>query len=395
MEGSVIPEPQRTYLLELLDALGAVADDFVVAGAQAMKFVVDKARGTKDVDFLLNVLALRKEPLQLAPIFEKLGYAPVPESRNFQFEKEIPGSAEKMRIEFMAPEEYKRDKDFRVDIQDGVHARACTGGSIALMQYDLHTISGKLPSGVPCTVHVRVTQPQALVMLKLLALADRYNNIRGLKEARHDREEAQTHAADIVAILTVVTGIGKFSKLFLTQFLPEPQLGIHVLRILADYFHDAASPGLIVYAEYLAANLPTEKATAETLRRETGTAQRIVAQILPVPEFLALAAAVDDSTEIERDAPFVEEYLSTLETARIPVADPLALASLPAGAFGGAYKPGAKFVMSASEPLQKLSDEQRDLLHAYLQRKFQVLCSSEKLVAKFPHTLKAYCSRLA
>jgi hypothetical protein len=141
MEGSVIPEPQRTYLLELLDALGAVADDFVVAGAQAMKFVVDKARGTKDVDFLLNVLALRKEPLQLAPIFEKLGYAPVPESRNFQFEKEIPGSAEKMRIEFMAPEEYKRDKDFRVDIQDGVHARACTGGSIALMQYDLHTIS--------------------------------------------------------------------------------------------------------------------------------------------------------------------------------------------------------------------------------------------------------------
>jgi hypothetical protein len=56
----VIPEPQRTYLVELLDALGAAADDFVMAGAQAMKFVVEKARGTKDVDFLLNVVALRK-----------------------------------------------------------------------------------------------------------------------------------------------------------------------------------------------------------------------------------------------------------------------------------------------------------------------------------------------
>ncbi len=144
MEGRVIPEPQRAYLLELLNALGPAAEDFVVAGAQALKFAVEKARTTKDVDFVLNVLALRKEPLQLAPVFEKLGYKPVPESRNFQFEKPIPGSAEKMRIEFMAPDEYKREKDFRVDIQDGVHARACAGGSIALVQSDLRKVSGVL-----------------------------------------------------------------------------------------------------------------------------------------------------------------------------------------------------------------------------------------------------------
>ena len=177
----MIPEPQRTYLLELLDALGPAAEDFVVAGAQAMKFAVEKARATKDVDFLLNVLALRNEPLQLAQIFEKLGYTPVPESRNFQFEKPIPHSSEKMRIEFMAPEEYRREKDFRVDIQDGVHARACTGGSIALAQSDLHKVSGKLPNGSEFTAQVRVILPHALVMLKLLALADRYSNLRGPK----------------------------------------------------------------------------------------------------------------------------------------------------------------------------------------------------------------------
>jgi hypothetical protein len=98
----MIPEPQRTYVLELLAALGTAADDFVVAGAQAMKFTVEKARSTKDVDFLLNVVALRKEPLQLAKVFEDLGYTPVPESRNFQFTKPIPNSSETMRIEFMA-----------------------------------------------------------------------------------------------------------------------------------------------------------------------------------------------------------------------------------------------------------------------------------------------------
>src|SRR5258708_5299993 len=169
-------------------------------------------------------------------------------------------------------------------------------------------------------------------MLKLLALADRYNNIRGPKEARHDREEAQTHAADIVAIVRAIPDIGKFNNKFLAQFLPEPQLGIHVPRILADFFRNTAAPGLIVYTEYLAANLPAEKATAEARRRETETAQRIVGQILPVPEFFALAAAVEDSSEMEKGAPFVEEYLAALEGARIPISDPLALQSLPAGA---------------------------------------------------------------
>jgi hypothetical protein len=384
----LIPEPQRTYLLELLNALGPVAEDFIVAGAQAMKFAVVQARATKDVDFLLNVLALRKEPLQLAQVFEKLGYTPVPESHNFQFEKPIPESAETMRIEFMAPEEYKREKDFRVDIQDGVHARACTGGSIAVAQSDLRTVSGKLPNGNEFTAKVRVTQPHALVMLKLLALADRYSNIRGPKEARHDREEAQTHTADIVAIVTAVPDIARFNSLFVTQFLAEPLLGIRVLHILVDFFRDLTSPGLIVYTEYLAANLPTDRATPEVLRRETELARRIVAQILPPLEFFALAAAVNDSTDWERGAPFVEQYLSALENARIPVTDALALQSLPSGAFGGAYKPGGIFVMSASEPLQKVSEAQRDLLRSYLQWKVNPLRSIEELRRQFPHTLK-------
>jgi hypothetical protein len=389
MGGRLILEPQRTYLLELFNSLGKATEDFVVAGAQAMKFMVEKARGTKDLDFLLDVLALREGSIELSKVLEGLGYVPVPESRNFQFEKPIPGSTEKMRIEFLAPAEYKRDKDFRVDIQDGVHARACVGGAIALIQSDQHTISGKLPNGDNCTVRVRVTQPHALVMLKILALADRYANIRGPKEARHDREEAQTHSADIVAILTVLPDVVKFKDLLTTQFFAEPQLGIRVLRILTDFFRNVSSPGLIVYTEYLAANLPADRATAELLRRETDLTQRIVAQIFPVPEFFALAAAIDDSTESEKQAPFVEEYLSTLENARIPVTDDHALQSLPSGAFSGAYTSATRFVMNPSEPLQKVADAEHQLLRAYLQSKVRVLRSNQPLVQKFPHTLKA------
>ena len=192
-----------------------------------------------------------------------------------------------MRIEFMAPEEFKREKDFRVDIQDGVHARACTGGSIALEQSDRHSISGKLPKGDDFTAMIRVTAPHALVMLKLLALADRYSNIRGPKEARHDREEAQTHAADIIGIVAAIADIPRFNSLFAAQFLPEPLLGLRVLRVLSDFFRESTSPGLIVYAEYLAASLPVGPDSAEVVRQETQLAQRLVARILPPPEFLA------------------------------------------------------------------------------------------------------------
>jgi hypothetical protein len=384
----MIPEPQRTYVLELSAALGPAADDFVVAGAQAMKFTVATARGTKDVDFILNVIALRKEPLQLAKVLESLGYTPVPESRNFQFVKPIPNSTETMRIEFMAPEEFKRRNDIRVDVQNGVHARACTGGSIALAQSDRHTISGKLPNGASFTGQIRVTRPHALVMLKLLALSDRYNNLRSAKEARHDREEAQTHAADIVAILTAVPDIAAFNAQFIGQFQQDPVLGLHVLSILRDFFRDITSPGLLVYSEHVGANLPADRATPAVVRAETELAHRTVTQLFPLPEFYAVAAAIDDSTNHSHGAPFVNEYLSTLENPRIPASDALALQSLPSGAFSGAYAPGAKFVMSTSEPIAKLSQPERDLLRAYLESKLNLLRDSELSRNKYPHTLK-------
>jgi hypothetical protein len=73
VEERVIPEPQKTYVIELLYALGTTADEFVVAGAQAMKFMMERARATKDINFVLDVVRLRREPLLLGAQLEKLG----------------------------------------------------------------------------------------------------------------------------------------------------------------------------------------------------------------------------------------------------------------------------------------------------------------------------------
>jgi hypothetical protein len=106
----------------------------------------------------------------------------------------------------------------------------------------------------------------------------------------------------------------------------------------------------------------------------------------------ALGPAAQDfviaGAQAMKGAPFVEQYLSTLENARIPVTDGRALQSLPSGAFSGAYQRGGTFVRSASEPLQKVSDALRAVLHSYLQLKVNVLRNNEKLQHTFPHTLK-------
>jgi len=277
----VIPEPQRTYLLELLAALGPAADNFVIAGAQAIKFAVKDARGTKDVDFVLNVIALRAESVQLDTVLKRLGYTAIAGARNFQFEKPIPNSRESMRIEFMAPEEFKRPADFRVDVQEGIHARACTGGTIALAEADEYPLQGGLPDGQSYTANVRVIRTHALVMLKLLALHDRYHNIRGPAEARHDREEAQTHAADVVAVVKARPDLAEFKAQFEGQFRSDPELGKRVSTILSDFFREVSAPGYLLYEEYLAATLPTGRATRAEIREESARAYRILQRILP------------------------------------------------------------------------------------------------------------------
>jgi hypothetical protein len=279
----VIPEPQRTYVLELLAALGPAAEEFVIAGAQAIKFAVQNARGTKDVDFILDVVALRAEPLQLNAVLKQLGYTAVAGARNFQFEKLIPNSAETMRIEFLAPEEFKRPTDFRVDVQQGIHARACTGGTIALAESDEYPLEGTLPDGKPYAAKVRVTRPHALVMLKLLALYDRYHNIRGPQESRHDREEAQTHAADIVAIVKARPDLAEFKRQFEGQFGADPELGSRVNGMLRDFFRDVAAPGYLLYEEYLAAALPAGRAPQVGIREESARAHHILQRILREP----------------------------------------------------------------------------------------------------------------
>ncbi|MFZ0862752.1 MAG: nucleotidyl transferase AbiEii/AbiGii toxin family protein [Candidatus Sulfotelmatobacter sp.] len=384
----MIPEPQRTYVLELLQALGPIADDFVVAGAQAMKFMLRQARATKDIDFVLDAVALRGKKESVAQTLQKLGYSVVPGSQNFQFQKAIPGSKEVMRIEFMAPEELKREKDFRVDVQNGIHARACTGGTIAITESSIYELSGKLPDGSDYSASIRVTKPHALVMLKLLALDDRYRNIRGPAEARHDREEARTHAADIVAILSVQPDLKLFLRDFEKQFIADLALGVRVLKISDQYFRSNTSPGLLVYEEYLVGDKPLDRAARSEIADEFERAHRLLIGVLPATTFYQLLAGIEDCCDPERNEALVKEFLSGLENTGMSIYSRDALRFLPTSVFGGAFNRGDKFVVSTGEVLVQLTEPELMLARQHLLACAEQLKDNDELTKRYARALR-------
>lgn len=384
----MIPEPQRTYLLELQAALGPAADEFVLVGGQALKFVLGEARATKDFDFLLDAISLREKPANVAEKLAALGYTVVAESRNFQFQKPIRGMSEVMRVEFMAPRELKRDNDFRVDIEKGLHARECLGGTIALHESDIHEVHGVLPDGTPARTSLRVTRAHALAFLKLFALDDRYRNLRGPEHAEHDRNEARIHAADIIAILNAAIDVLAFREAFYGQFTSDPMLGIRVAEVLRAYFREDTSPGMLLYEESLRSGGPVDRETRRQLEAELRRAFKMMTEILPSEAFTALRSAVDDVCNLDHRRGLAEDFRRGLKNAGVNVSSEQAIRFFPGEVFGGAYSRGQVFQTSAHQESQKLGKAETGLLVAYWRLRSAVLLNDREFTAQFGKIMK-------
>ncbi len=118
-------------------------------------------------------------------------------------------------------------------------------------------------------------------MMKLLALHDRYQNLRGIQQREHDRNEARIHAADVVDILRAQIDMNEFRRRFLAQFAPQPYLKDKVCGIVQDYFGDENKPGVLLYEERLKSF--RYEISREQLRGELQRAQRLVASLRVQP----------------------------------------------------------------------------------------------------------------
>jgi hypothetical protein len=247
----MIEEPQLTYLLELLDALGENADHFILVGARAMNFNVKEGRRTKDFDFVLQVQILRNSNVDISPVLKSLGYNVVETAKYFQFDKKIPGSNESIRIEFLAPGDEKDGDNFRVKIQPEFHAHACTGAEIVYNESSRIEIEGVLPNGNPLRKYIRVAQIWAILMLKTIALDDRYKNIRGVGHVDYDRDEARIFSSDVILIIHDHIQNANFTDKFWRQLNNKTSLKDRIVEILNTYYGDIAAPGIQLYREFI------------------------------------------------------------------------------------------------------------------------------------------------
>ena len=76
-------------------------------------------------------------------------------------------------------------------------------------------------------------------------------NIRDPKEAKHDRDEARIHAADIVSIVRDNIQKPNFKASFWSQFREGVELKERTFDIISKYFVDLTSSGMLLYAEFL------------------------------------------------------------------------------------------------------------------------------------------------
>jgi len=246
----MIEEPQLSYLLELLDALGENADHFILVGARAMNFNVKEGRSTKDFDFVLQVPILRNSRIGISQILKSLGYNVVEAARYFQFDKKIPGSNESIRIEFLAPEE-EGENTFRVRIQNAFNARSCLGAEIVYNESYKIELDGVLPNGNQLRKNIRVAQIWAILMLKIIALDDRYKNIRGVGHADHDRDEARIYSSDVIKIIHDHIQNANFTDKFWRQLNNNTSLKDRIVEIFKSYYADITGPGIQLYREFI------------------------------------------------------------------------------------------------------------------------------------------------
>jgi len=244
-------------------------------------------------------------------------------------------------------------------------------------------VQGRLPDGTPARVNLRVTRSTALVLLKLLALDDRYRNVRGPEQAEHDRDEARVHASDIISILNATVDIAAFREAFYNQFTGDAALGIGVTDHLRNYFREDTSPGMLLYEESLRSGALADRSTRAQLAAELQRAFRMMAGIAPSEAFSALRFAIDDICNIDQRRALAEDLLRGLANAGVSVSSELAIQFFPGEVFGGAYDRGQVFQTSAYEEMQKLGKGERAILAGYWRIRSAVLLNDEEFKVRF------------
>jgi len=170
-----------SVLLEIGQVLGAYRNRFVVIGGSVPWLLFPQAQpphiGTLDVDLSLDAEALGDgEYKGLVEMLEDAGYQRAAENMKvFQLRRIVQidaGDAVAVIIDLLMPREARFDRN-KPPLLANFAVQKADGAGVAMRDYIVHKLDGRMPDGRPNTVELRVASIPAFLVMKGYALRGR------------------------------------------------------------------------------------------------------------------------------------------------------------------------------------------------------------------------------
>ena len=163
----------RAVLIEVINILGAFKDDLVIVGGWVPDLMYPGRNhvGSLDLDLAVGPRAIGADAYStILGRLKENNYSH--EIGPTRFYRTVPGAAEAVKVDLISGEYVNDEKAAAIQV-DELRLNTLHGIDIAFEVYEEITIEGSMPDGTHNIVRARIVRPEAFVLLKAFALAER------------------------------------------------------------------------------------------------------------------------------------------------------------------------------------------------------------------------------
>lgn len=211
-------EAAHAVLVEVVNILGVFKNDFVVVGGWVpdLKYPGRNHVGSLDVDLAVGPGAVGADAYStILGRLKEHHYSH--ESGPTRFYRTVPGASEPVKVDLVSGEYADNGKTAAIQV-DELRLSALHGIDIAFEAHEEITIEGQMPDGTHNVVRARIVRPEAFILLKAFALAERAKEKDAYDIAfiLHNYEPTLAQLAGHLAPL-IADGLGREAYQILTE----------------------------------------------------------------------------------------------------------------------------------------------------------------------------------
>lgn len=163
----------RAVLMEVVNLLGAFKEEIVIVGGWVpdLTYPGKKHLGSLDVDLAVSPNAIASNAYSsILGRLKARGYSH--SSNPTRFHRTVPGALEAVKVDLISGEYSQDNRAQNVQINE-LSLNTLRGIDLAFEACDEITIEGIMPDGSMNSVRARIVRPEAFVLIKAFALAER------------------------------------------------------------------------------------------------------------------------------------------------------------------------------------------------------------------------------